>query len=202
MVDRSPGLAGYARRETDRPRFAGAGRLYLVYAGAGAGIVPHMVFFVDMAVRARGHDTAAGAALWLLFGAGAIAGTLLGGRAADRFGGLRSLQAWAALQALAAAAALVPTPLALGLAALLGGFAGIGITAVALARARELAGPSAGSVWVGATASYAVTQAATAFGLTALFAATGSHDTLFAAGLALSLAALAAALLGQARAAV
>jgi hypothetical protein len=65
---------------------------------------------------------------------------------------------------------------------------------VALARSRELAGAAAGVTWVRATAVFAVVQAATGFAMTALFAHTGSHEALFGAGLALSLAALVVAL--------
>ena len=67
---------------------------------------------------------------------------------------------------------------------------GIGVTAVALARARELAGPAAGVVWVRATALFALAQAATGFMLVPLFAHTGSYASLVATGLAASIAAL------------
>jgi predicted MFS family arabinose efflux permease len=170
-----------------------AGALILAYGLSGAGMAPHMVYFVDLAVRGRGLDPRLGALAWLLFGAGALLGTLVGGRAADRWGGPRALQAWLTVQAAALALALLASVACLFPAALLGGFGGIGVTAVALARARELAGPAAGVVWVRATALYALAQAAAGFALTLLFARTGSHEAVFAAGLALSAAALLAA---------
>ena len=69
--------------------------LILAYGLAGAGMVPHMVYFVDLAVRGRGLDPRLGALTWLLFGIGTICGTLLGGRAADRWGGAaRSRSGW------------------------------------------------------------------------------------------------------------
>lgn len=174
-----------------RPR---AGRLFLAYGLSGAGMVPHMVFFVDLAVRGRGLSAEAGALMWALFGIGAIAGTLLAGRAVDRWGASRTLQAWLALQCAALVLALLPGQAALAPAALVGAFGGVGITAAALARTRELAGAAAAAgVWVAGTAIYALAQAGTGFALSALFARTGSHDALFAAGLALSLAGLAAA---------
>jgi predicted MFS family arabinose efflux permease len=164
--------------------------LVLAYGLAGAGMVPHMVYFVDLAVRGRGLDPRLGALTWLLFGVGTILGTLLGGRAADRWGGAAALKIWLAFQVVALALALPPAIAGLFASALLGGFGGIGITAVALARARELAGPVAGVVWVRATAVFALAQAATGFLLVPLFAHTDSYGLLFAAGLALSIAAL------------
>lgn len=176
------------------PPNTSATALYGLYALAGAGIVPHFVYFVDFAVRGRGLDANLGTAIWLLFGAGGIAGTLLGGRAADRLGAVTSLRLWLAAQALGVACALVPGAAFLVPSAILGAFGNIGLTAVALTRARELAGADAGLVWVRATAVYAVSQAVTGFGLTALFAQTGSHQALFGAGLLLSLMALVASL--------
>ena len=171
-----------------------AGALILAYGLSGAGMVPHMVYFVDLAVRGRNLDPRLGALTWLLFGTGAILGTLIGGRAADRWGGPRALKVWLAFQAAALALTLPPSAVALLPAALLGGFGGLGVTAVALARARELAGPAASVVWVRATALYALAQAATGFALTPLFAYTGSHAAVFAVGLAVSIAALLAAI--------
>jgi predicted MFS family arabinose efflux permease len=117
-------------------------------------------------------------------------GTLVGGRAADRWGGAHALKIWLAFQAAALALALPPSAASLFASALLGGFSGLGVSAVALARARELAGPAAGVIWVRATALYAMTQAATGFALTPLFAHTGSHAFVFVPGLVVSIAAL------------
>lgn len=167
-----------------------ANGLYLLYALSAAGMVPHMVYFVDFAVRGRGFDPATGALIFVLFGAGGILGTLGGGRAADGWGGVRGLQVWFTVQLIAVGLALAPGRALLLPSAFLGGFGGIGITAVALARARELAGPAAGLIWVRGTALYALSQAVTGFALTGLFARTGSHEALFAAGAVLSVAGL------------
>ncbi|WP_237214194.1 YbfB/YjiJ family MFS transporter [Falsiroseomonas oryziterrae] len=176
-----------------------AGRLLLAYGLSGAGMVAPMVYLADLAVRGRGLPIEAGAAVWMGFGLGAMAGTLLGGRVAGRFGGRRLLPAWMLVQVVALALALVPHWSALLLAAPLGGFAGVGATAVTLAAAREVAGPRAGVIWVRATAGYAVAQAALGFALAALFDATGeSHAAVFSAGLGLSLAALWVAWRGRA----
>lgn len=168
--------------------------LYVLYGVAGAGIVPHFVYFVDYAVRGRGLDASLGTAIWLLFGVGGILGTLLGGRTADWLGAVASLRLWLAAQALGVGCALLPGTGFLLASAFLGAFGNIGLTAVALTRARELAGPEAGLVWVRATAVFAVSQAATGFAMTALFAHTGSHESLFGAGLLLSATAVAASL--------
>ncbi|WP_439598126.1 YbfB/YjiJ family MFS transporter [Falsiroseomonas sp.] len=172
-----------------------AGRLLLAYGLSGAGMVAPMVYLADLAVRGRGLAVEAASLVWVLFGLGAVAGTLLGGRVAGRIGGRRALPIWLGVQVGALAAALLPWWPALLLAAPLGGFAGVGATAVTLAAAREVAGAQAGVVWIRATAGYALAQAGIAFVLAALFAATGdSHAAVFGAGLVLSLAALGASL--------
>ncbi|MGX9962033.1 YbfB/YjiJ family MFS transporter [Roseomonas sp. F4] len=172
-----------------------AWRLLLAYGLSGAGMVAPMVYLADLAVRGRGLVVEAASLVWVLFGLGAVAGTLLGGRVAGRIGGRRALPIWLGVQVVALAAALLPWWPALLLAAPLGGFAGIGATAVTLAAAREVAGAQAGVVWIRATAGYAVTQAGVAFALAALFAATGdSHAAVFGACLLLSFAALAISL--------
>jgi len=177
-----------------------AGRLIGAYVLSAAGMVAPMVYLADLAVRGRGLPIEAGALAWMAFGAGAIAGTVTGGRVAGRIGGLRALPWWMAVQVTALAGMLVPWWPALFLAAPLGGFAGIGVTAVVLAAAREVAGERAGVVWVRATAGYAVAQAATGFALAALFGATGeSHAAVFGAGLVLSAGALAAAAVQRSR---
>jgi len=170
-------------------------RLLLAYGLSGAGMVAPMVYLADLAVRGRGLPIEAASLVWVLFGLGAVAGTLLGGRVAGRIGGRRALPIWLGVQVLALALALLPWWPALLLAAPLGGFAGIGATAVTLAAAREVAGVQAGVVWIRATACYAVAQAAVAFALAALFAATGdSHAAVFGVGLLLSAASLIASL--------
>lgn len=170
-------------------------RLLLAYGFSAAGMVAPMVYLADLAVRGRGLPIAAGSLVWVLFGLGAVAGTLLGGRVAGRIGGRRSMPIWLGVQVLALAAALMPWWPFLLLAAPLGGFAGIGVSAVTLAAAREVAGVQAGVVWIRATAGYAVTQAVVAFALAGLFAMTaGSHAAVFAVGLVFSAAAFATSL--------
>jgi len=164
--------------------------LIVTYGLAGAGMVPHMVYFVDYAVRGCDLDPRTGALMWLLFGIGAICGTLAGGRVADVWGAVWTLKIWLAIQIGAVALALGSSVASLVVSALLGGFAGIGVTAVVLARARELTGPEAGILWVRATAVYALSQAATGFALVPLFAYTNSYAFVFGTCVVMSMAAL------------
>lgn len=174
-----------------------AGRLCAAYGISGAGLVPHMVYFGDLAVRGRGLTPSDGAMLWLVFGIGALCGPLAAGRITDRFGARPTLRAWLVIQVAALSAALFAGFIPLALSAALGGFSALGLTAICLARARELAGPASAGIWVRATASFAVAQAAAGLVLAALFRATGSHDQIFTAGLVLSAAALVVALGGR-----
>lgn len=176
-------------------RTPGAGRVYLAYALSAGAFVPHMVYFADLVVRGRGLGLGEAAFAWLVFGLGGLPGPLLFGRMADRWGGATALRAGVAIQASSLALVFVPGRAALLSAAALGGLTAIGIAAAALARARELAGPAAGAIWVRATAGFAVAQAVTGFALAALFSRTGSHDALFAAGLVLAAGALVTLLL-------
>lgn len=169
--------------------------LVFAYSLSGGGLVAPMVYLADLAARGRGLGILAGSLAWLLFGLGGLVGTLAGGAAADRFGGMRSMLAWLALQVVALALLLVPATPALVAGAALSGFVGVGVSTVVLAVARERAGVQSGLVWVRVTAGFAVTQAAVGFALAALFAATGeSHAAVFGACLVLSAAALAAGL--------
>ena len=168
----------------------GAWTLAALYGLSGAGLVPHMVYFVDLVVRGRGLDLGQGSLAWLLFGAGGLVGPLLGGRVCDRLGARRTLQIWLAVQVAAVGLALVHAGWALFAAAFLGGFAAFGCTAVALSRTRELAGPGAGAVWAQTTGTFALAQAVTGLVMAAVFAKSGSHDLLFGAALVLSALAL------------
>jgi predicted MFS family arabinose efflux permease len=153
-------------------------------------MVPHMIYLSDLAVRGRELTSSAGAGLWLLFGCGAVVGTWTGGRSADRWGGRLTIHVWLTLQMIALCLVFLPFRATLPVAAVLGGLSGIGLTAVALVRAREVAGGDASALWARATSVYAVAQALAALGLAWLFPI-GGHDAVFGVGLAFSLAALA-----------
>lgn len=171
--------------------------LYLAYGLSAAGFVPHMVYFADLVARGRGLGTDQAALALLLFGAGGFIGPLAGGWASDRWGGLVGVRAWLLIQVAALALVFVPGRPPLFAAAFLGGFAAVGLSAVTLARARELAGLASGAIWVRATAAFAIAQAVTGFGFAWLFSWTHSHDALFAAGLAFSVAAVIPVFVGR-----
>jgi predicted MFS family arabinose efflux permease len=175
-----------------RPR---AALVVLSYGLSGGGLVPSMIYMADLAVRGRGLPLAYASGIWLLFGLGGLCGTLSSGTAADKLGGTRSYRLWLLIQVVALALCLPRWPWLLVPAALVSGFAALGVTAVVLALARERAGAAAGAVWARTTISFAIAQSVVAFGMAKLFALTGeSHLAIFSAGLVLSLAALGVAL--------
>ena len=161
------------------------------YVLSGAGVVAPMVYLSDLGVRGHGLGLGTGAMLWAVFGAGALAGTLLGGRAVDRWGGARAMRAWLVIQCAGLALLLAPWPALLWPGAALAGFAGVGATAVTLAMLRQAHGAASAALWARGTAGYAAAQAAMAFAMAALFAAAGGrHGTVFGLGFALSVAGL------------
>lgn len=168
--------------------------LTLAYGLSAAGMAAPMVYLADLAVRGHGMGLAAGGLVWSLFGLGAVAGTLGGGRLADRLG-RRAMPLWMAARVAALGLALLPHAAAVPGAALLSGFSGVGISAVALGRLRGLTGAGTGRAWARATAVYAAAQAGTGYAFAWLFAAMGeAHPPVFLAGLVLSLLGLLVAL--------
>ena len=171
-----------------------AGAIILAYGFSAAGMAPPMIYLADLAVRGHGMGLAAGGLVWGLFGLGAVAGTLGGGRLTDRLGRW-AMPLWLGVQVTALGAALVPHAAAIPPAAFLSGFSGVGMSAVALGRLRAVTGAGTGPAWARATAVYAAAQAATGYVLAWLFAANGNvHAPVFWAGLALSAIGLAVAL--------
>src|SRR5579884_2296046 len=73
--------------------------LYLEYALSAVGLVPHMVFLVDFVARGLGRGLPAGGYHWVLFGAGALLGPLVGGHAGDRIGFAAALRLALVVQA-------------------------------------------------------------------------------------------------------
>ncbi len=174
------------------------GLLVLSYGLSGAGLVPPMVYLADLAARGHGLGVQAGGLMWLVFGVGAVTGSLTGGALADRIGARRAMVLALSVQVAALGGALLPGVAWLVASGLLSGVAAVSVTAVALAAARERAGAEAGLVWVRTTAAFAVAQAATGFAMAAIFGATGeSHAAIFAVGLGLSVASLAVAMVDR-----
>ncbi len=191
----------WARRSWPRavlaPPAAGAGwsPALTTYVLAGAGMVAPMVYLSDLAVRGHGLALGSGALLFAGFGLGGVAGTLLGGRAVDAWGGARSMRAWMAVQLVAMACLTLPVTALLWPGALVAGFAGVGMSAVALAMLRESHGAGSAAMWARGTAVYAAAQAGAAFLLAAVFSATGErHAAVFGLGFAVSVAGMAVVL--------
>ncbi|SDL21014.1 Predicted arabinose efflux permease, MFS family [Franzmannia pantelleriensis] len=154
------------------------------YVLDGAGYVPHTLFWVDYLARehALGHPSAA--LQWGLFGLGAVCGPLLASAAARRLGWQRGL----ALAFLAKATAVALPLLSLDLlsrsiSSLVVGAMIPGIVALTSGRLAELVGPAAHKrLWGRATAAFAAAQAASGYGMSALYAGWGSYTPLFAIG--------------------
>nr|WP_294529633.1 YbfB/YjiJ family MFS transporter [uncultured Rhodopila sp.] len=170
--------------------------LYAQYGLNAAGLVPHMIFLVDFVARDLGQGLDAGARYWVLFGLGAIVGPIVTGHVADKAGFGATLR----LAYLIEAAAVALPLLGLGSEGLIvssivvGAFTR-GIVPLVLGRVHELLPHDADAreaAWSSATTSFAVAQAASAYGLSFVFAQTDGDDRLLfmfgAAALGLALA--------------
>lgn len=161
--------------------------LYLGYGFNAIGLVPHMVFLVDFIARDlhRGLDT--GGAYWVLFGLGAVVGPLAAGRLADRIGFAVALRlAFLAQAACIALPVLSTHTVALGASSFLVGAFVPGVVPLALGRVHELVGGEGPrrAAWAACTAAFALGQAAAAYLLSFVYAATGSYPLLFGLGAA------------------
>ncbi len=151
--------------------------LLMQYGLNAAALVPHMVFIVDFVARGLGQGIAAGSHYWVLYGLGAIVGPLLTGHLGDRTGFGPALRAAFLLEAAAVllpAVSMAPAALIVS-SVIIGGFTP-GIVPLVLGRIHELVPHSAEqqrATWGHATTSFAVFQAAAAYGFSWLFARTG-----------------------------
>jgi predicted MFS family arabinose efflux permease len=180
--------------------------LYAAYALNAAGLVPHMIFLVDFAARDLGQGLDAGARYWVLFGLGAIVGPVITGHVADKAGFGPTLRLAYLIEAAAVALpVLYPGPAGLIVSSLVVGAFTPGIVPLVLGRVHELLPHDAGAraaAWSSATTSFAVAQAAAAYGLSYVFAQTGGDDRLLfifgtaALGLALAIDLITAATTG------
>ncbi len=167
-----------------------------IYALNAFGLVPHMVFLVDLVARGLGQGIGRGAAIWVLFGLGASVGPVVLGRLGDRFGFGVTLRAALAVQAVVVAGSATTDDVVwLGLSGLIMGGFTPGVVPVVLGRVRELLPGDFGAqraAWSRTTAAFALGQAAGAYGLAWIFGASnGAYFLLFALGagaLALALA--------------
>ncbi|MBR1161398.1 YbfB/YjiJ family MFS transporter [Bradyrhizobium elkanii] len=175
--------------------------LCLEYGLNALALVPHMVFLVDFVARGLGQGIAAGSQYWVLYGIGAVVGPLLTGHLADRAGFAAALRAAFLIEAAAVALpAVTNSPAALIVSSLIVGGFTPGIVPLVIGRIHELIPHSAASqrsAWAQATTTFALFQAAGAYGLSWLFAHSGGdYALLFVIGAAGVAAALAIELLG------
>ncbi|MGV7214075.1 YbfB/YjiJ family MFS transporter [Bradyrhizobium sp. UFLA05-112] len=155
-----------------------AARALLVQYGLNAvALVPHMVFIVDFVARGLGQGIAAGSRYWVLYGLGAIMGPLITGHLGDRSGFGPSLRAAFLIEA---AAVLLPTvstaPVSLIVSSVVVGAFTPGIVPLVLGRIHELIPHSSEqqrATWSHATTSFALFQAAAAYGFSWLYVQTG-----------------------------
>ena len=170
--------------------------LYAEYALNAAGWVPHMIFLVDFAARGLGEGLQAGAEYWVLFGAGATAGPVLAGYLADRTGFGPALRLAFLVQTCGVAipALGLIQPAWLMLSSIIVGAFVTGTVPLVLGRVHELiphhpAGQKA--AWRTATVAFALFQALAAYGLSFVFARSGSdYRLLFMIGTAAMVLAL------------
>ncbi len=175
------------------PRLRGAtGWMVASYACAAVAQTVHMVWWPDFIARGRGHSTRGAAAFWMVYGAAALVGPTFYGAIADRIGARRALRIAMGVQVIGLALPLVATSApGLVVSAILAGSTAIGSTALTLTRAREMAGAEAGGLWRINTVAFGLAQTLTGFGLAWLYAVSGGHAALFAAGTVAALAAFA-----------
>ena len=151
--------------------------LLLQYGLNAVALVPHMVFIVDFVARGLGQGIAAGSRYWVLYGLGAILGPLVTGHLGDRAGFGPALRAAFLIEA---AAVLLPTvstaPVSLIVSSVVVGGFTPGIVPLVLGRIHELVPHSSErqrATWSHATTSFALFQAAAAYGFSWIYAQTG-----------------------------
>ena len=146
------------------------------------GLIPHTVYWVDYLVRGLGRTVEFGGMHWVLFGAGALAGTYLWGRLADAIGFRGGLVlVFSALAVGVALPVLETASWALALSSLAVG-AQPGFSAIITGRTRQLAGEWFPTVWRRMNVVGGCLQAAGGYGYVALFARADSHVPVFLTG--------------------
>jgi predicted MFS family arabinose efflux permease len=149
------------------------------------GMVPFSIYVVDYAVRGLGHSIAFGGLIWALFGIGALTGTLLWGRLADRVGFGAGLSTVFAVLAVAVAVPVVwPTPVVLMISAYVFGTQP-GLSAIASGRAHQAVGAAhMPFLWRWMVLAGGVGQVVGGYGLVGVFNATQDYTPVFLMGAA------------------
>ena len=137
-------------------------------------LVPHMVFVVDFVARGLGQGISVASHYWVFYGLGAIVGPLVTGHLADRAGFGPALRVSFLVQAIAVLLPAISTsPASLIVSSVVVGAFTPGIVPLVLGRIHELLPHSADAqraAWGHATTSFALFQAAAAYGFSWLFA--------------------------------
>jgi predicted MFS family arabinose efflux permease len=145
-------------------------------------LVPHMVFLVDFVARGLGQGISAGSHYWVLYGIGATLGPLLTGHLADRAGFGPALRVAFVIEAIAILLpALSSAPAFMIVSSVIVGGFTPGIVPLVLGRIHELIPHDPNgqrAIWAQATTTFAVFQAAAAYGLSYLFEHTGGNYTI------------------------
>lgn len=147
------------------------------------GLIPHSIYWVDYIVRGLGRSMAEGATQWALVGLGALIGTMLWGRLADRIGLTAGLVVvFAALASAIALPALLPGPAIILYSSLVFG-SQPGLSAVIAGRAQQAMGAqSMVPLWRWMTTSVGAAQILGGAALVELFNRTGDHGPIFLLG--------------------
>ena len=147
------------------------------------GLIPHSIYWVDYLVRGLGRDIAFGGFHWALFGVGAITGTYLWGRLADRIGFRAGLVLVFAALALGVTLPVIHSAgWALVLSSLMVG-AQPGFSAIIAGRTHQLIGAARmAEVWRRMALVSGIGQAIGGYAYVALFAFTESYMPIFLAG--------------------
>ncbi|WGS01621.1 MFS transporter [Bradyrhizobium sp. ISRA443] len=170
--------------------------LSLEYGLNALALVPHMVFLVDFVARGLGQGISAGSYYWVLYGLGAVVGPLLTGHLADRSGFAAALRVAFVVEGVAVGLPAVSTSaVALIVSSIIVGGFTPGIVPLVIGRIHELiphSAPSQRTAWAQATTTFALFQAAGAYGMSFLFAQSGgNYALLFVIGAAAVIVALA-----------
>ena len=147
------------------------------------GLIPHTIYWVDYLVRGLGRGIEFGGMHWVLFGLGAIGGTYLWGRLADRIGFRAGLAlAFAAVASGIALPFLNSAGWALVLSSLVVGTQP-GLTAIMSGRFHQLTDlDGMAPVWRMSALISTILQAVAAYGYVVIFDLTGSYMPIFIAG--------------------
>lgn len=160
-------------------------RLVIGQAMFSIGLVPYSIYVVDYTVRGLGHDMAFGGMIWALFGLGALTGTLLWGRLADRIGfGAGLGVVFAALAVAVAMPVLWAAPVVLIVSAYVFGTQP-GLSAIASGRAHQVVGAAyMPYLWRSMVLGAGTGQVIGGYGLVAVYNVTQSHTPVFLIGAA------------------